>query len=890
MSATRLDLPIGTVTFLRTDVEGSMRLARALGARWDELNDAQMGIVRAAVERHGGIAVRTEGDAVFAVFPEALGAASAAIDLQRAIADHAWPPDGTVRVRVALHTGEAHLAGDDYGGFDVNRAARIAAVGHGGQIVLSDATRALVEPELPAGAGLRDLGRHLLRDVPHPERLYQLDAPGLETDFPPLRTASAVAGNLPPRLTSFLARDTEIRELAALLGTARLVTITGPGGIGKTSLAIELARERAGAFPDGAWLVALESVPDADQVLPAVARTFGIYDGPGRPIAEGLARYFADRQVLVVVDNFEHVLDAAPDVARLLVAAPDLRIVATSRAPLRVAGEHEYPVATLGRPSSIDRARPLSAAAELFVERARAVAPGWEPGAHGAVVDEICRLVDGLPLGIELAAARMNLLPPTTIRDRLLARMPLPGSGPRDAPARQRTLEATIAWSYELLDPELRRALQQLAVFEDGFDLDHARAVVTVGMTPGLLDLVIELAERNLLARAVMTGHRSGPDSARFRMLETIRAFGLEQLRAAGEAAGTRRRHALAMRDLAEAAAVHLTTAEQPGWLDRLTDDHANLVAALRWAIEAGEVELAQRLSAATWRYWQLGGHLGEGRALADAVLDMPRADEPSPGRMWSFMAAGGLAYWQADTARASALYRAQLETARQIGDPAGEADACFNLSATEFIGGDQAGAEAFLDRSIELYRTLGDERALARTAWSKANIAMSGGDLAGAVETLDGLRAVYEATGDAMYVALTCGSLSFAFMLLGQPRDALRTGVESLTRSHGLRDVATTTITLAGGAIILLGLDLNEEAAMLMGAFDSLCEVHGVRPPAGIGQLILEARVEERAFAALASDRYAEAVRRGRAMSLDEAVAFVVEAADRTLGEPAPG
>ncbi|HSL33629.1 MAG TPA: AAA family ATPase, partial [Candidatus Limnocylindrales bacterium] len=450
MDAARADLPTGTVTFLRTDVEGSMRLARALGAAWDELNATQLGIVRGAVEARGGIAVRTEGDAVFAVFPDAVAAVLAAIDVQRGLGVHAWPDDAIVRARVGLHTGEAHLAGDDYGGFDVNRAARVAAVGHGGQIVLSDPTRALVDGELPDGATIRDLGRHALRDVPQPERLFQLDVPGLPTRFPPLRTGAATAGNLPPRLTSFVARDREIRELTDLLESARLVTITGPGGIGKTSLAIELARSLVAAVPDGTWIVPLDVVTDPAFVPATIARTLAIYDGPGRPVMDGVVQFLADRRAVLVLDNFEHLLEAAGAVANLLRSAPMLRIIVTSRAPLHIGGEQEYPLGTLeGGAADGDGAGDaedgLTAAARLFVDRARAVQPGWEPGAETDVVEQICRLVDGLPLGIELAAARITLLPPAAIRDRLAARLPLPGSGPRDVPARQRTLEDTIA-------------------------------------------------------------------------------------------------------------------------------------------------------------------------------------------------------------------------------------------------------------------------------------------------------------------------------------------------------------------------------------------------------------------------------------------------------------
>ena len=368
-------LPTGTVTFLRTDIEGSMRLMRDAGAAWDEVNATHMGLIRRAVDDHGGVVVRTEGDAMFAVFPEARAAVSAAIAAQRALMAHEWPSGTEVRVRMGLHSGEAYLSGDDYGGFEVNRAARIAAAGHGGQIVLSDPTRALVADALPEGVGIRDLGRHALRDVPRPEHLFQLEVAGLPSEFPALRTATATIGDLPPRLTSFIGRDAELRELADLLAGRRLVTLTGPGGIGKTSLAVETARGVADRFPDAAWFVPLAEVEDPAAVRSVIARTIGLFDGPGRPAAEGLGPYLAERSALLVLDNFERLLDASGDVADLLDASPTSRILVTSRAPLRIVGEQEYPVQSMGEDCP-----------KLFAERARSIRPGWEAGA-----DRRCR-------------------------------------------------------------------------------------------------------------------------------------------------------------------------------------------------------------------------------------------------------------------------------------------------------------------------------------------------------------------------------------------------------------------------------------------------------------------------------------------------------------------
>ncbi len=370
------NLPTGTVTFLRTDVEGSMGLARTLGASWDSINDLHMGILRAAIDRNQGIAVRTEGDAMFAVFPEAGAAVRAAVEAQVAIDAYAWPANAPLRVRMGIHSGEAHLAGDDYGGFDVNRAARISAVGHGGQIIVSETTAALVAASLPPDATLHDLGRHILKDIPTPEHLYQLDIAGRRTEFPPIRVARASTGNLPERSTSLIGRASELTEVAGLVDDHRLVTLTGPGGIGKTSLALEVARSRASDMPDGAWFVPLDRVSDPVLVGSVIARTLGLFDGSARAAVDALPDFLADRSVLLVLDNFEHLLDAAPDVVALLQASPRSRFLVTSRAPLRISGEQEYPVPPL----------PVGgeAAVQLFVERARSVRPAWEPGAGHA--------------------------------------------------------------------------------------------------------------------------------------------------------------------------------------------------------------------------------------------------------------------------------------------------------------------------------------------------------------------------------------------------------------------------------------------------------------------------------------------------------------------------
>jgi len=804
----------------------------------------------------------------------------AAIAIQSSVAAYPWPPEASVRVRIGLHAGETHLAGDDYGGFEVNRAARIAAVAHGGQIVISDSVRALAADDLPAGVGFHDLGRHPLRDVPQPERLHQLDVPGLPSDFPPPRTSAAATGNLPSRLSSFLGRERELAELETLLAANRLVSLIGPGGIGKTSLAIELARRAADGMPDGVWFVPLDSTLDASLVGGTIARTLGLYDGPGRPPIEGVARWFAERAALLVLDNFEHVLDAAVELPALLRAAPGLRIVVTTRAPLRVAGEQECPLGPLTGDGQ------ESAGVRLFEERARSVVPGWSPGSESVVVADICRLLDGLPLGIELAAARVGLLPLGVIRDRLTGRLPLPGSGPRDLPARQRTLDSAIAWSYELLTPDRQRLLRELAVFDGGFDLEQVTAVATTGpVDEDILDGVIDLADQSLVVRETVKAPGGG-SGLRFTLLETIRSFGIRDLRQGGDEHAVRRRHAEAFASLAEQAAPHLPSGDQVRWLDRLGHDHANLTTAIRWSVEQGEVILAQRLAGALWRYFQIGGHLGEGRGLIDAVLEMPNGQEPTVERLWSVAAAGGVAYWQGETERAGDLYALQLQIAELIDHGPGEADATWNLAATTWIRQDVEDSIRLVDQAARLYEALGDERGAARTQGGRSNLLVEQGRLDEAIEVIHAARRRYLAGGDVVYVALAAGDLSFVYAIKGDVREALRWGIESLRIVHSLRDRATTTLTLGAVGVIGFGqLGRPVEAVVLFAAFERLCEIHGIRPPAGFAGMLLRPGLVESILASLGTAAHAGAVERGRRMEYAEAVAFAIEVAADVLG-----
>src|SRR4051812_31908813 len=417
-------LPSGTVTFLFTDIEGSTRLLQEVGAQYAGLLDAHEAVVREALASRGGVEVDTQGDAFFAAFASARDAVAAAAEIQRGLADSA------TRVRIGLHTGEAELRSERYVGIDVHRAARICSAAHGGQVLMSQSTRDLVQTDT------RDLGEHRLEDLLAPQRLYQLVIAGLPAEFAPPQTLERWRTNLPVQATPLVGRERELAEARALLGRAggRLLTLTGPGGTGKTRLALQLAAEALDVFEDGVFFADLSALREAELVLPAVAQVVGLRDAPGAPVAERLGEFLAAKRTLLVLDSVEQVVDSAPEVGRLLAACAGLEVVATSRAPLRLSGEQEYPVPPLGEDEAV----------ELFAERARAVKPGFELDGDRPVVAEICARLDGLPLAVELAAARVKLLPPAKLLERLGQRLTLLTGGARDTPERHQTLRATI--------------------------------------------------------------------------------------------------------------------------------------------------------------------------------------------------------------------------------------------------------------------------------------------------------------------------------------------------------------------------------------------------------------------------------------------------------------
>jgi predicted ATPase/class 3 adenylate cyclase len=864
------DLPTGTVTFLFTDIEGSTRLLEELGERYRAVQDQHGEIIRSAFTAEDGHEVRTEGDSFFVTFRSPMQAVRAAVAAQRKLAAAEWPHGRTLRVRMGLHTGEGELGGGDYIGIDVNRAARIAAAGHGGQVLLSEATRGLVAHSLPQGVTVRDLGSHRLKDIEHPERIHDLVIEGLPADFPPIR-ALETPTNLPPQRSSFIGREREVAEVADLLEQAALVTLTGPGGTGKTRLALRVAERLLERFEDGVFLVDLTAVVDPDLVPSAIATTLGVREEPGRPVIDTLMDQLQNLELLLVLDNMEQVVEAASVVDGLLDTAPRLRVLATSRVPLRMAGEHEFHVRPLALPSpdQVDDLTALSACESviLFVERAAAVQRGLRLTEETApVIADIAARLDGLPLAIELAANRTKVLAPGELLERLKQRLPILTGGARNAPERQRTLRATIEWSHDLLGPEDQRLFARLGVFAGGWTLSAAETVCGPGLGIDVLDGLTVLVDHSLVRR----GSRA-PE--RFRMLETIREFAVERLITSGEQEEIRRRHSWNVADMVEAAEPELLRDRTE--LDRLEAEHDNIRAALRWSIDAGEAVVGLRIAGSSWRFWQLRSHLSEGRQWTEEVLSLPAAAARTAQRAKALGALGSLAYYMGDPEHVTGPYEESLAISRELRDPRGQAEAAYNLAFARLLNGDTAGARGLFLQAEGIYRTLDDPVGLAHAKASLGHVTMEEGDLAAAEPLIEEARNAFVAAGDVWGVVLTSGQLSGLALKHGDLEVARTAAVRSLegALTMGARD--WSAVAIQGLAVLAVREGHPERGVRLAGAADRLREIAGGEPPRAI--VGLEEPLEM-VQGTLPQHQIESLWEEGRAMDFDEAVALARE------------
>ena len=871
--ARRSELPTGTVTFLFTDIEGSTRLLQELGDGYAAVRDEQADIIRRAIAEGGGVEVSTQGDSFFAVFANPPGAVRAAVAAQRELATHDWPPGGRVRIRMGLHTGVGVRGGDDYVGIDVNRAARIADAAHGSQVILSDATRAVVERDLPEGVSLRDLGRRRLKDIVQPEHLHDLVVDGLDSDFPPPRTIDARPNNLPAQLTSFVGREEEMADVKRLLSQTRLLTLTGAGGTGKTRLALEVAAEALAAYPDGSFFVDLSSVSDAALVPSVVAGALAVPEVAGRTVLQTLEDHLRDKEILLVLDNFEQVAEAGAVIEELLAAAPKLTIIVTSRVVLSLRGEHEYVVPPLEPPDPArlpDLPSLLQVEAVLlFVQRAMASNPRFQVTERNApAVAEITARLDGLPLAIELAATRTKVLAPEQILPRLESRLGIITTGPRTLPERQRTLRDAIAWSHDLLSPPERRLFARLSAFTGGWTLESAEAVCDpqeFGLDA--LEGLTSLVGSSLVGR---TEPDDGPP--RFSMLETIREFALERLEATGDRDTILQRHAEYFLDLAVEAEPHLTADDQLEWLERCDLEHPNIRAALRWAIDRREAERAQEAAGALWRFWQQRGHLAEGRRWMGEILALPSGQDPTSARAKALIGAGGMAWWQQDRDRAGECYREAVAIEREVGDPARLAEALYNLSFV-VAGDDLDEAGRMLLECLELYRRAGDERGAAQVLSMLVMQDARAGNWQKVVESLEETVAIWRGLGDRLHLAFDLVWLAFAYGRVGRRREALSAGLETLVLFREADNATGVGIALIDLAFLAEWDGRHEAAIRLAAASESLKQRVG-GPPGAIGG-ILEGDPAADARNHLAPEEADRAWEEGLAMSFDQAVAL---------------
>jgi predicted ATPase/class 3 adenylate cyclase len=773
------DLPSGTVTFVFTDIEGSTRLLHELGAEAyaDALAEHRR-VLREAFGRHSGVEVDTQGDAFFVAFPTAPGAVAAAAEALEALAS------GPIRVRIGIHTGTPHLTDEGYVGADVHRAARIAAAGHGGQVLVSSSTETLVGTD-----ELRDLGAHRLKDLSAPERIYQLGG----ANFPPLKSLHQT--NLPIPVTAFLGRETEIAEVTALLtrDEMRLVTLTGPGGTGKTRLALQAAAAAADSFPDGVWWVPLAPLRETALVLPTAAQALGV--------AGDLAERVGNKRLLLLFDNFEHLVEAAADVAGVIGRCPRLAVLVTSREPLHVSGEYEYAV------------DPLHDAEAVTLFETRALAARRDFVANGEI-RQICRRLDNLPLAIELAAARVKVLSPQAILERLEQRLPVLAGGARDAPERQRTLRATIEWSHDLLTNGEQRLFARLAVFRGGCTLEAAEAVADAD-----LDLLQSLVDKSLV--------RQRDD--RFWMLETIREYAAERLEAPVEAGDLGRRHAEYFISVAEEAEPHVRL-DSLEWLDRLEAEHDNLRAALDWFEATGDVGRLQQLAGSLWRFWYIKSYLTEGRRRLEGALDAEGG--PTAARAKALIGAAVMALNLGDTGVARLRAAQALPIYRQIDDKWGVAYSTMMMGNAAAEGGDVASGQPLIAEAVSLFQGLGDRH---YALIASTNLAWMTGELGDPEREeqmhLENVRMAQE-LGDIGLKAEALAQLSFFARDRGDFDDAKAKLREAIALDRRRGTTLNVTIHLARLASVLCRAGDTLTAARLLSSSDALTEQIGAEVP----------------------------------------------------------
>ena len=782
-----------TLTFLFTDIEGSTAMLQRLGDAYAQVLADHHRLIREALAVHDGKEIDTQGDAFFAVFSSASACVSAAIKMQRAFIAHAWPAGGAVRVRMGIHSGEASRTVAGLVGLDVHRAARIAAAAHGGQIVLSATTAALLPDSLPEGAWLKDLGVHRLKDLGRPERIFQLAARGLPVAFPRLHALGnpKPPNNLPARLSTFIGREAELAEVRRLITGSRLVTLTGSAGVGKTRLGLQVAAGLLAGSGDGAWFADLAPLQDPDLVALTVASVLDIPEDPGLSPVHTLVEAVGEQRMLVLLDNCEHVIDACAKLADMLLRhCPNIRLLATSREPLGIDGERVHRVPCLDTPADDDDADTIRSteAVRLFADRAaqQGVTPSWD-GRAASVAGRICRRLDGSPLAIELAAARLRVMSVTELDARLDQRFAILTGGSRAALPRQQTLLAMLDWSWELLNSAERHVLARLSVFAGGFDLAAAEAV-TVGEQV-LPDEIVRhlgaLVDKNL----VQFEDSGGP--VRYGLLETVRQYGARQFEALGPSAvdDARSAHRDQYLALAEAAAPQLVGHGQSEWLDRLDLELGNIRAAIAYSLKRRDLRPGIRLAAALRVFWKARGHATEGIEALRAFLDLPAPREQALLRARGLAAAAYLLEQTGGYAIAEEYCADGLAIARAAGDDHLVADLLYLRAYVLLRRGKPGQALPFIEAGLGLARQQTEPHVTAHLLAARSFALDLRGDHTEALRDARESVLLYRQAGDRRHVGTMLGNLGYAELSLGE-LDAARTHlVESLDVARGLND-----------------------------------------------------------------------------------------------------